>query len=135
MKTPPKIIDIDLINELKRKGKYNDVKVLLKVFHNDIRKSGRQAKNSYNTKIRRVENHLKICNTSGCINNTEGHTHCEICREKKKIYNKRRYTKRKKEIVCVVCQGKIAPGKLKCRRCIAAQKRANKKHSSKLRRR
>ena len=133
MKTPPKVIDIDLINELKRKGKYDEVKVILKIFHNDIKKTGRQVKNSYNTKIRRVENHLEICNTSCCTNKTEGHTHCEICREKKKIYNKRRYEIRKKKSVCVVCQGKIAPGKLKCRRCITAQNRANEKHLSKLR--
>ena len=119
MKSLPKIIDMDLINELKRAGRYKEVKELLKAFHKDVKKTVRLANNDFNTKIRKIKKHKGICTTLGCYKNTEdGRTFCNICTDKKHKKYKQSYKERKAKNLCIICCKKIKVGKVKCEDCL-----------------
>ena len=92
-----RVIDYELIQELRNSGRKAEAEKLLKAFHKDKNKSGKQARKDYDRKIRSVKKHLKICTTPYCTRNAiKGKSLCEECLKYQNDSNKK-YTDNLKE--------------------------------------
>lgn len=126
-----KIIDCDLIRELRKSGRKAEAERLLKAFHKDKKKAGKQARYDYDRKMREVKTHLKICTILYCTRQAaKGKNLCEEClklgRESKKRYEEKnpkrylgRYKERKKKNICCICGKKdAAKDRVLCADCL-----------------
>lgn len=119
----PKIIDCDLIAEMKLSGRHEEAKEMLKVFHEDVKKAGRQAKNDYNSKIRSINRLKGICTNNTCSRKAvEGKSLCEECMARNKRYSNKYYVKVRDRGVCKDCGVKIKIGECRCDKCKKLQK-------------
>ena len=85
-------INIDLVRELRRQGRYEESFQLLKAFRADVKKAGRDVYKAECAKERRIRKHHNICTVLHCQNFTEeGKSYCDICkiRKQKNIQNYR----------------------------------------------
>lgn len=148
-----KVIDYELIQELKNSGRKAEAKQLLKVFHKDKKKSGKQARKDYDRKTRSVKKYLKICTTLYCTRKAKkGKKLCEECLKQTKAatlkYNdklkcddeaykknveshkksrKKRYLEKKEKRRCPKCGKDAAKDRICCESCLEDAKLRSKK--------
>lgn len=113
IKNLPKVIDCDLIRELRLMGRHQEAKELLKAFHKDVKKSGRQAANDYNRKLSRIYKNKGRCPACG-RKADEGKILCPICLQNRTKY----YTERVNKGICPKCGKKAIVGKVLCENCL-----------------
>lgn len=86
----PQVVNQDFINELKMRGKENEVKKLLKTFHNHVRKEKHTELKYFNSRLRKVKKVQGYCSILWCNNKTDGKfALCKRCRKKHREYTKR----------------------------------------------
>lgn len=139
-----RVIDYELIHELKNSGRAEEAKQLLKAFHKDKKKSGKQARKDYDRKTRSVKKHLNLCTTIYCTRKAiKGKSLCEECLqyqtdankkyndklkedeelyklrlEEKREYRKKRYLRNKEKRRCPKCGKDAAKDRICCVTCL-----------------
>ena len=92
----PKVVNQDFINELKIRGKKQEVKNWLKTFQDSIHKEKKTDLVYFNRKIVQIKKTQGYCSNIWCDNKTDGQfAQCERCRVKHREYNKRYQQNRK----------------------------------------
>ena len=113
----PKVIDCDLIRELRQSGRRKEATALLKTFRADVEKSKRQVRNDDQRRTFRIKKIQGICIC--CKNKAEpGKVKCKSCADRDNK-SQTKYQNLKRLVgICIDCGNKALPHKSKCQKCL-----------------
>lgn len=87
------VINVDTVRELRRRGFGSDAMKMISAHQNQLKKSFdyiRKSDNLYRAKINKIKNISKgLCNCGRELDNNLKFIHCEICRKRRREYNKK----------------------------------------------
>lgn len=88
--TLPQVINQDFINELKLRGKKEEISKLLKTFQENIRQEKKTELKYFNKRVIQIKKTQGYCSNMWCNNLTDGKfLQCERCRKRQKKYAKK----------------------------------------------